>query len=57
MNTMRVLNGLDPDQDRGSVSSNLGSNSLQMLSADNKSPIARKELISQEFSLQSLGEL
>ena len=35
-NTFRVSNGLDPDQDRRSVGPDLGPNSLQMLSADNK---------------------
>ena len=32
-NTIRVSNGLDPDQDRRSVSPDLGPNSLQRLSA------------------------
>ena len=35
-NTIRVSNGLDPDQDRRSVSPDLGPNHLQRLSADNK---------------------
>ena len=34
-NTFRVLNGLDPDQDRYSVSPDLGQNCLPGLSADN----------------------
>ena len=44
-NTIRVSNGLDPDQDRRSVGPDLGPNCLQKLSADDKSPLARKELI------------
>ena len=35
--TLRVSNSLDPGQDRRSVGSDLGPNSLQRLSADNKS--------------------
>ena len=35
-NTIRVPNGLDPDQDQHCVGSDLGSNCLQMLSADNE---------------------
>ena len=34
MNTIRVTNGLYPDQNRRSVGTELGSNYLQMLSAD-----------------------
>ena len=37
-NTIRVSNSLDPDQARHFVGPDLGSNCLQMLSADNKSP-------------------
>ena len=37
MNNLRVLNDLDPDQDRGSVGPDLGPNYLQRLSADDKS--------------------
>ena len=37
-NTIRVSNGLNPDQDWHSVSSDLGPNHLQRLSADNKHP-------------------
>ena len=33
-NTIRVSNGLDPDQDRRSVGPDLGPNCLQRLSAD-----------------------
>ena len=40
-NTIRVSNGLDPDQDRDSVSPDLGLNCLQRLSAE----LARKELM------------
>ena len=36
-NTIRVANGLDPDQDQQSVGPDLGPNCLQMLSADDKS--------------------
>ena len=35
-NTIRLLSGLDSDQDRPSVGSDLGSNSLQMSSANDK---------------------
>ena len=35
---------LDPDQDRCSVGPDLGPNCLQRLSADDKSPLTRKEL-------------
>ena len=35
-NTIRVANGLDPDQDRQSVGPDLGPNCLQKLSADDK---------------------
>ena len=34
MNTIRVSNGLYPDQNRRSVGTDLGPNYLQMLSAD-----------------------
>ena len=37
MNTIRVSNSLDPDQDRRSVGPDLGPNGLQRLSADDKS--------------------
>ena len=37
MGSIRVSNGLDPDQDRCSVVPDLGPNRLQRLSADNKS--------------------
>ena len=43
--TIRVSNGLDPDQDICSVGPDLGPNCLQTLSADDKkSTQARKEL-------------
>ena len=43
-NTIRVPNGLDPDQDQHSVSPDLGPNCLQRLSADDKGhSLARKE--------------
>ena len=35
-NTIRVSNGLDPDQDRRFVGPDLGTNCLQRLSADKK---------------------
>ena len=38
-NTIRVSNGLDPDQDRQNVDPDLCPNCLQMLSADNKSSL------------------
>ena len=37
MNTIRVSNKLDPDQGQQDVSTNLGANCLQRLSADDKS--------------------
>ena len=37
---------MNPDQDRYHVSPDLGPNCLLMLSADDKSPIAKKELSS-----------
>ena len=43
-NTIRVSNGLDPDQDRHSVGPDLGPNFLQSLSADDKLLLARQEL-------------
>ena len=43
-NSIRVSNGLDPDQDRCYVSPVLGPNCLQRLSADEKVLLARKEL-------------
>ena len=39
--TIRVTNGLDPDQDRHFVGPELGPNCLQRLSADDKSPLAQ----------------
>ena len=43
-NTIRVSTSLDPNQDRQSVSPDLGPNCLQMLSADKKVAAARNEL-------------
>ena len=43
-NSIRVSNSLDQAKDRHTVGPDLGPNCLQMLSADNKSQIARKEL-------------
>ena len=43
-NTISVSNLLDPDQDRHCVGPDLGPNCLQRLSADEKSPLARKVL-------------
>ena len=42
--TFSVSNGLDQDQDRHSVSLDLGPNCLQRLPADDFSSLARKEL-------------
>ena len=39
-----MLNNLDPDQARHFVGPDLGPNCLQRLSADDKSPLAGKEL-------------
>ena len=45
-NTMRVSNGLDPDQDRGHVGPDLGPNCFaKVISRWKKSPLARKKLI------------
>ena len=41
---IRESNSLNPDQDRRSVSPNLGPNYMQRLSADDKLRLARKEL-------------
>ena len=41
---IRVSNSLDPDQDQHFVDPDLCPNCLQRLSADNKSPLARKKL-------------
>ena len=49
-NTIKVSNSLYPDQDWHSVRPDLGQNSLQRLSADDKSPPARKNLISSSCS-------
>ena len=42
-NTIRVSNGLDPDQDRQDDHPDLDSNCLQSISTDVKSLLARKE--------------
>ena len=47
--TIRVLNSLNPDQDRHSVGPDLGQNCLQRLSANDKSCLARKELFYMNF--------
>ena len=44
MNTIRVSNGLDPDQDPHS-GPDLGPNCLQRLSADNKSCFSSKDKV------------
>ena len=43
-NTIRVTNGLDPDQDRPYVGPDLGPNCLQSLSAEDKLQLAKYEL-------------
>ena len=43
-NSIRVSNGLDADQDQRYVGPDLGPNCLKRLSANDKSPLARKEL-------------
>ena len=45
-NTFRVLNGLDPDQERHSVGPDLGPNCLQRLSADDKSHSKQEKRLS-----------
>ena len=40
-----MIHSLDPDQDQPSVGPDLGPNCLQRLSADDKSPLARKDFI------------
>ena len=49
-NTIRVSNGLESDQDSHSVGPDLGPNCLQFLSADDKLPLARKDLNCLEVS-------
>ena len=44
-NTIRVLNNLDPELDRQSVSTDLGPNCCQMLSADDKKSLLSKEKV------------
>ena len=54
-NTIRVKDGLDPDQDQRSVGPDLGPNCLQRLSAlsrRQKSPLAKKQLISKHVRIQ-----
>ena len=43
-NTIRVSNGLDPDQDRQNVGPDLGPNCLQRTSADDRSPANTERL-------------
>ena len=45
-----MSNSLDPDQDRHFMGPDLGLNCLQRLSADDKSPLARKELLGYDLS-------
>ena len=45
MNIIRVSNSLDPDQARHCVRPDMGPGCLQRLSADDKSPMAGKELM------------
>ena len=55
INTIRVSNGLDPDQERHSVGPDLGPNCLQRLSSKDKSPLSRKEFnITHVASLQGV---
>ena len=50
LNNLSFSNCLDPDQDQHSLGPDLGPNTLQRLSADDKkSPLARKELRSNSF--------
>ena len=50
-NTIRMSNGLDPDQDPQNVGADLSPNCLQRLSADDKkSPLVWKELKRRPFS-------
>ena len=52
--SFRVSKVLDPDQDRHYVGPDLGPKCLQKLSADNKSPLARKEL-SERINLKQIS--
>ena len=45
MNTIRVSNSLDPDQDRYSVRTELGPNCLQRLSANEKVAACKERVI------------
>ena len=49
-NTIRMSSGLDSDQDHHAVGPDLGPNCLQSLSADDKLPLARKDLNCLEVS-------
>ena len=59
LNTIRVSNGFDPDQDRHFVGPDLGPNRLQMLLADDKKwPQARRGLMpfkDKTFNVSALG--
>ena len=52
--TIRESNGLDPDQDRFSVSPDLGPNCLQKLSADLKLPLSSKEARNSNLKMCSI---
>ena len=54
MNTIRALNGLDPDQDQRSVGPDMGPNCLQRLSADDKSMACVERVNMADKSLQIL---
>ena len=49
-NSIRVSNGLDPDQNRRSVGTDLGPNCLQRLSGKEKSPLAREEFRYKDYT-------
>ena len=51
-----MSNCSDPDKDRHSVGPDLGPNCLQMLSVDNKTPLARKpKLVSLDYGRKFLN--
>ena len=55
--TIQVSNSLDPDQARHFVRPDLGPNCLQRLSADNKSPLAGKELNTKQRVTKTLAKV
>ena len=55
-NAIRVSNSLDPDQDRQNVGPDLGPNSLQRFSADDKSRHKARKELKRPKHFMNLGE-